>query len=176
MLSEWIVNGHPPMDLADVDIRRMTPFQNSNAAYLRERVSESLGLLYAMHWPYDQNTETARGVRRSPLHERLAASGACFGEAAGWERANWFAPEGVEPRYRYSYKRQNWFPHAAEEHRAVREAVGPVRPDLLRQVPGRRRRRRGGAPTHLRQRRGGAGRARWSTPSGSTSAAASRPT
>jgi 4-methylaminobutanoate oxidase (formaldehyde-forming) len=76
-----------------------------------------------MHWPYDQPA-TGRGVRTSPLHERLAARGACFGEAAGWERANWFAPEGVDPVYEYSYQRQNWFPHAAAEHKAVREAVG----------------------------------------------------
>jgi 4-methylaminobutanoate oxidase (formaldehyde-forming) len=121
-LAEWIVGGHPPMDLADVDIRRVQPFQ-VNKRYLKERVSESLGLLYAMHWPYRQY-ETARGVRLSPLHERLAAHGACFGEAAGWERANWFAPPGVEPVYRYSYGRQNWFEHSAAEHRAVREAVG----------------------------------------------------
>jgi 4-methylaminobutanoate oxidase (formaldehyde-forming) len=109
------------MDLADVDIKRMAPFQN-NKAYLRERVSESLGLLYAMHWPYHQK-ETARGLRRSPFHDRLAARGACFGEVAGWERPNWFAPEGVAPRYEYSYGRQNWFDFAAAEHRAVREGV-----------------------------------------------------
>ena len=122
VIAEWIAEGHPPMDLADVDIRRVMPFQN-NSQYLRERVSESLGLLYAMHWPYHQ-CETSRGVRTSPLHDRLAARGACFGAVAGWERANWFAPEGVEPKYEYSYKRQNWFPYAAAEHKAVREAVG----------------------------------------------------
>jgi 4-methylaminobutanoate oxidase (formaldehyde-forming) len=122
VISEWIVNGRPPMDVADVDIRRVIPFQN-NKRYLQERAPESLGKLYAMHWPYDQ-PETGRGVRTSPLHERLAAKGACFGEAAGWERANWFAPDGIEPKYQYSYKRQNWFPYAAAEHKAVREAVG----------------------------------------------------
>lgn len=121
-LAEWIVEGHPPMDLADVDIRRALPFQ-VNRAYIKERVSESLGLLYAMHWPYRQY-ETSRGVRTSALHERLDARGAVFGEAAGWERANWFAPPGVERTYQYSYGRQNWFEHSAAEHRAVREAVG----------------------------------------------------
>jgi 4-methylaminobutanoate oxidase (formaldehyde-forming) len=120
-LAEWIVSGHPPMDLSDVDIRRMQKFQ-VNPKYLKARVSESLGLLYAMHWPFRQY-ETARGVRTSPLHERLAAHGACFGEAAGWERANWFAPPGVAPEYAYSYGRQNWFAHSAAEHRATREAV-----------------------------------------------------
>jgi 4-methylaminobutanoate oxidase (formaldehyde-forming) len=121
-LAEWIVAGHAPMDLADVDISRMQRFQ-TNKAYLKERVSESLGLLYAMHWPYRQY-QTGRGVRTSPLHERLASHGACFGEVAGWERANWFAPAGVKPEYVYSYGRQNWFEHSAGEHRAVRETVG----------------------------------------------------
>ncbi|HMB77666.1 MAG TPA: FAD-dependent oxidoreductase [Kiloniellaceae bacterium] len=120
-LAEWIVAGHPTMDLADVDIRRMYPFQ-ANGAYLRERVSESLGLLYAMHWPYHQK-ESARGLRRSPFYDRLAERGACYGEVAGWERPNWFAPEGTAARYEYSYGRQNWFDHAAAEHKAVREGV-----------------------------------------------------
>ncbi|MCH8884666.1 MAG: GcvT family protein, partial [SAR324 cluster bacterium] len=121
VLAEWIVAGHPPVDLWDVDIQRVFPFQG-DSRYLVERASEALGLLYAMHWPYRQY-ETARGIHTSPLHERLESRGACFGEVAGWERANWFAPAGVAPRYEYSYKRQNWFPYAAEEHRAVREAV-----------------------------------------------------
>jgi 4-methylaminobutanoate oxidase (formaldehyde-forming) len=76
-----------------------------------------------MHWPFRQ-FETARPVRTSALHDRLAARGACFGEAQGWERANWFAPAGVNPSYAYSYGRQNWFEHSAVEHRAVRENVG----------------------------------------------------
>jgi len=121
VLAEWIVAGHPPMDLWDVDIRRMMPFQGGGA-YLRERVGEALGLLYALHWPYRQY-ETARDVRRSPLHDRLVANGACFGEVAGWERPNWFAPSGGTPAYEYSYGRQNWFPYAAAEHMAARESV-----------------------------------------------------
>jgi glycine cleavage system T protein len=122
VLADWIMDGHPPFDLWDVDIRRFHPFQR-NRRYLRDRTVEALGLLYAMHWPYRQ-AETARGVRRSVLHDRLAARGACFGEVAGFERPNWYAPPGVEPRYAYSYGRQNWFEHAAAESRAVREAVG----------------------------------------------------
>ena len=122
VLADWVLDGRPPMDLWDVDVRRMMPFQR-NASYLRDRTTETLGLLYAMHWPYRQ-PETARGVRRSPVHDRLAAAGACFGEAAGHERANWYAPPGVTPAYEYSYGRQNWFEHSAAEHRAVREGVG----------------------------------------------------
>ena len=122
VMAEWIRDGLPPADLWTVDVRRNMPFQ-INRKYLRERVSESLGLLYATHYPFKQY-ETARGVRRSALHDRLAAAGACFGEAFGWERANWYAPAGVEATYRYSYGRQNWFEHSAREHCAVRETAG----------------------------------------------------
>ena len=121
-LAEWIVGGAAPFDLSELDIARVQPFQN-NKAYLYHRASEALGLLYDLHWPYRQY-ETARNVRLSPLHERLKARGACFGEVAGWERPNWYAPDGIAPKYEYSYKRQNWFDHSAAEHRAVREAVG----------------------------------------------------
>jgi 4-methylaminobutanoate oxidase (formaldehyde-forming) len=122
VLAEWIANRHPPMDLADVDIRRMQPFQ-SNARYLHDRVSEGLGLLYAMHWPFRQYA-TARPARTSPFHQRLAARGACFAEAAGWERPGWFAPAAADPQYDYAYRRTAWFEHWAREHRAVRERVG----------------------------------------------------
>ena len=122
VLADWILDGHPPMDLWDVDIRRCMPFQR-NRNYLRDRTVETLGLLYDMHWPFRQPA-TARGVRKSALHDRLTAHGACFGETAGWERANWFAPEGVKPEYVYSYGRQNWFDFSAQEHNAVRNAVG----------------------------------------------------
>ncbi|MCA1379092.1 FAD-dependent oxidoreductase [Bradyrhizobium sp. IC4061] len=122
VLADWIIDGHPPMDLWDVDVRRVMPFQ-SNRRYLKDRTVEALGLLYAMHWPFRQ-PDTARGVRRSPLHDRLLAQGACFGEVAGWERPNWFAPQGHQAKYQYSYGRQNWFEYSAAEHRAVREGVG----------------------------------------------------
>jgi len=121
-LAEWIVQGYPTEDLWDVDIRRCQSWQ-VNSRYLYERTVESVGVLYAHHWPYRQ-PETARPVRSSPLHDRLAANGACFGVVAGWERANWFAPERVKPEYQYSWGRQNWFEYSAEEHMAVREAVG----------------------------------------------------
>ena len=122
VLSEWIREGRPPADLWEVDVRRNQPFQR-NRRYLQARVSESLGLLYATHYPFRQ-FETGRGVRRSPLYDRLCAAGACHGEAAGWERPNWYAPKGVKAEYAYSYGRQNWFEHAAAEHRAVREGAG----------------------------------------------------
>ena len=121
-LSQWMDGGEKPFDLGDVDITRMQPFQG-NKHYLFERSKETLGLLYADHYPFRQKA-TARGVRRTPFHSHLAEKGAVFGELAGWERANWFADEGQERDYDYSWKRQNWFENAAREHRAIRNAVG----------------------------------------------------
>jgi len=120
-LAEWMDGGVPTIDAAEVDVRRFAAAQ-ANAGYLFERTREGLGRLYAMHWPFLQ-PETARGLRLVPLYERLREAGACFGEAAGWERANWFAPPGSEPVYRYSYGRQNWFETVGDEHRAARERV-----------------------------------------------------
>ena len=121
-LAHWMEHGHPPFDLSDVDIRRMQPFMG-NRTYLVDRARETLGLLYADHFPYRQKA-TARGVRRAPFHEQFSALGAVFGETAGWERPNWFANEGQTPAYEYSWKRQNWFENSAAEHRAIRENVG----------------------------------------------------
>lgn len=121
-LAAWMDTGEKPFDLGDVDISRMQPFQG-NKTYLFERSKETLGLLYADHFPYRQKA-TARGIRRSPLHEVLKAEGGVFGELAGWERANWFADTGQKPEYEYSWKRQNWFENSAREHKAVRENVG----------------------------------------------------
>ena len=127
VLADWMDRGNAPIDLWDVDIRRMQPFQ-ANRSYLKSRVSETLGLLYADHFPYRQ-VETARDVRQSPVHDRLKNAGACFGEVSGWERANWFLPKaeldaGKKAEYEYSWKRQNWFEYSAAEHRAVRENLG----------------------------------------------------
>ncbi|MBY6141650.1 FAD-dependent oxidoreductase [Leisingera daeponensis] len=121
-LAQWMEDGQKPFDLGDVDISRMQPFQG-NKHYLFERSKETLGLLYADHFPYRQKA-TARGVRRTPFHHHLKEQGAVFGEIGGWERANWFANEGQEREYQYSWKRQNWFENSAAEHRAVRENVG----------------------------------------------------
>lgn len=120
-LADWMDKGHPPMDLWGNDLRRTYSFQNTTA-YLESRVSETLGLLYARHYPFRQY-ETARQVRLSPIHHRLGEHNACFGEAAGWERPNWFAPVGEEANYQYSFGRQNWFDYSAAEHRAAREKV-----------------------------------------------------
>jgi 4-methylaminobutanoate oxidase (formaldehyde-forming) len=121
-LAQWMQDGAKPFDLGDVDIARMHPFQG-NKSYLMDRSTETLGLLYADHYPYRQKA-TARGVRRTPFHGQLDAHGAVFGELGGWERANWFAREGQEREYRHSWKRQNFFDNVAEELSAVRGNVG----------------------------------------------------
>ena len=122
VVADWIVDGHAPFALVETDPRRAQPFQ-SNRRYLEERVTETLDVSYGVHWPFEQR-ESARGIRRSPVHDGVAAAGAVFGEVAGWERANWYARPGVEPRYEYSFGRQNWFDCSAAEHRAVRTGVG----------------------------------------------------
>lgn len=124
MLAEWIQKGHAPQDLWDVDIRRNLPFQ-STQRFLEERTTESLGLLYETHFPFKQ-FKTARGVRRSVLHDQLAALGAVFGTENGWERANWFANQGQQAQYQLSFGRQNWFDNNRVEHQAVRNSVGII--------------------------------------------------
>ena len=121
-LAQWMEDGAKPFDLGDVDIARMQPFQG-NKTYLARRSTETLGLLYADHFPYRQKA-TARGVRRTPFHQHLLQHGAVMGELSGWERANWFARDGQTAAYEYSWKRQNFFDNVAEEHRAIRENVG----------------------------------------------------
>ena len=121
-LAQWMEDGQKPFDLGDVDISRMEPFQG-NKQYLFERSKETLGLLYADHFPYLQK-KTARGVRRTPFHQKLLDQGAVMGELSGWERANWFANKGQKPEYEYSWKRQNFFDNVAAEHKAVRNNIG----------------------------------------------------
>ena len=122
VMAHWIARGSAPMDVWSVNIRRTHPWQN-NARYLADRVAETLGIGYQDHWPFRQ-WSTARDVKRSVLHDRVAAAGACFGESAGWERPNWYAQPGQKAAYEYGWGRQNWFDNNAREHRAVREAVG----------------------------------------------------
>ena len=121
-LAAWMDADEKPYDLSDVDISRMQPFQG-NKYYLFERSKETLGLLYADHFPFRQKA-TARGIRRTPFHQHLLDQGAVMGELAGWERANWFVNEGQMPEYEYSWKRQNFFGNVAAELGAVRTNVG----------------------------------------------------
>ncbi|MEU7896432.1 FAD-dependent oxidoreductase [Nonomuraea sp. NPDC049152] len=100
-LAEWIVNGQPTADLWPADLRRFAPWAG-NDTWLRDRVTETLGLHYAMAWP-NREPQTARPLRRSPVHHLLAASGACFGSKMGWERVNYFGPAAP-----YTFERPGW--------------------------------------------------------------------
>lgn len=120
-LAQWVISGVPGFDSSTVDVQRFSRHQN-NRHYLKARTKEGLGRLYAMHWPNLQ-METARNVRRTPLHSRLMELGACFGEVNGGERANWYGAAGTSPSYDYSYGRPSWFDRVAEEHKAAREGV-----------------------------------------------------
>jgi heterotetrameric sarcosine oxidase gamma subunit len=122
VMAHWISEGRAPMDVWTVDLRRTHAWQD-NDRYLQDRITETLGIGYQDHWPFRQ-FDTARGVKKSVLHDRLAAAGACFGESAGWERPNWYARPGDSPTYQYGWGRQNWFANHAAEHAAVREGVG----------------------------------------------------
>ncbi len=121
-LAHWIDKGYPEEQLWPVDIRRYFPWQQ-NARYLHDRIVEAVGVLYHRHYPNRQRS-SARPVICSPIHDRLAAHGAAFSQNAGWERADWYAPQGVEPVYEYSWEKPNWFKYQGQEHLAVRDGVG----------------------------------------------------
>jgi len=120
-LAEWVLKGEPPFDLWAVDICRFGR-PHADVEWVRERTLEAYSKHYTMAWPFEEN-KSCRPCRRSPLYETLKAQGACFGEKLGWERPNWFAPEGQTAKDEYSFERQNWFAAVGEEHRAVRERV-----------------------------------------------------
>lgn len=121
-VSQWMDQGYPEEDLWPVDVRRFFSWQQ-NTSYVHDRAVEAVGVLYHKHYPNRQKT-TARPVILSPVHDRLADRGACFSQIAGWERADWFAPEGTNPEHRYHWRRPNWFKYQGEEHMAVRQGVG----------------------------------------------------
>src|SRR3954467_14136748 len=120
-LAEWVVEGEATIDLVAADLRRFGDF-TGNRRWLRDRVGEILGLHYAIPWP-NRELDSARPLRRSPVHHRLAASNACFGSRMGWERPNFFAPEGATPTIDYSWGKPTWLPWSSAEQRATREAV-----------------------------------------------------
>jgi 4-methylaminobutanoate oxidase (formaldehyde-forming) len=122
VMAHWILNGHPDVDVTAINIDRFHPYQ-CNPEYRRQRALESLGLVYACHYP-DRSPKTARGARKSPFHERLAQANAHFRDVSGWESPGWYAPEGIEPvADRLTWDRPNWFEWWEAEHRACREGV-----------------------------------------------------
>lgn len=122
VLAHWIVSGAPDVDVTGFNIDRMRSYQ-SDPEYLRARTAESLGMVYRAHYP-NRVPQTVRGIKLSPIHDRLAANGAHFTDVSGWEVADWYAPDGVEPIVeQLSWGRENWFPHWRDEHHAARNGV-----------------------------------------------------
>ena len=122
VLAQWVVDGEAPLDLWVVDIRRFAGMHHDRQ-WVLDRTLEAYGKHYTIGFPHEEY-ESGRPRVVSPLFERLKAHGAVFGSKLGWERPNWFAPEGTEPKDIYSMGRQNWFSTVGDEHRHVREAVG----------------------------------------------------
>jgi len=122
VVAEWIVTGDPGVDVTGIHIDRLHDYQRT-PEYRASRTVESLGLVYACHYP-GRSMRTARGARRAPYHHLLAARGAWFRDVSGWEGADWYAPEGTTPQAgELTWGRPAWFEQWAAEHRACREGV-----------------------------------------------------
>jgi 4-methylaminobutanoate oxidase (formaldehyde-forming) len=122
VLAQWVADGEAPLDLWVVDIRRFSNLHR-NRDWVRDRTLEAYGKHYTIGFPHEEYL-SGRPSIVSPLYERLKTHRAVFGSKLGWERPNWFAPEGTAPEDVYSMGRQNWFSAVGEEHRHVREQVG----------------------------------------------------
>ena len=120
--AEWMIKGHINEDLFIYDIKRFQKL-HSKINFIKERVTETLGDLYGMHWPYKQH-KTSRNQKILPYHEELKSAGACFGVVAGYERPMWFASKQTTPEYEYSYNYQNWYPSVEYETTNTRKNVG----------------------------------------------------
>ncbi len=120
--AEWMINGHINEDLFSLDIKRFQKFHSSKK-FIMDRVTETLGDLYGMHWPYKQH-KTSRNEKLLPYHDELKKVGACFGVAGGFERPMWYSLNGEKPEYEYSFKYQNWYPSAKHETTNARKNVG----------------------------------------------------
>lgn len=121
-VAQWIIDGSPDIDITAMNIDRLHPYQ-ANPEYRATRTVESLGLVYATHYPH-RPTKTARRARLSPVHDKLAARGACFRDVSGWEGADWYAPEGVAPEVgELTWGRPHWFGYWEDEHLATRSGV-----------------------------------------------------
>ena len=122
-IAHWITTGSPDIDVTGVNIDRLHPYQ-ATPRYRATRTVESLGMVYECHYP-GRSMRTARGVRRSPLHQRMAAQGAWFKDVSGWEGTDWFAGAGVTPTEpTLTWGRPDFWDRWAGEHRAVRDGVG----------------------------------------------------
>lgn len=122
VMAHWIISGRPDVDVTGFNIDRLHVYQNT-LEYRKHRTVESLGMVFKCHYPH-RSYQTARGAKKSPFHDRLAAQGAYFRDVSGWEGADWYAPAGFEPKVdKLSWGRENWFAWWEAEHHAAREGV-----------------------------------------------------
>ena len=120
-LAEWIVDGEPTVDMLGVEPRRFGDY--ASKAYLIKKNEEAYANVFTIHYP-DEERDAGRPLRQAPCYDRLKNLGAVFGHKFGWERANWFAPEGVEQIDDWSFRRSKWFEHIGNECKNVVENVG----------------------------------------------------
>ncbi len=120
--AEWLMTGHINEDIFSYDIKRFQNF-HSKLSFIKERITESLGDLYGVHWPYKQH-KTSRNIKTLPHHENLKSLGACFGVSGGYERPMWFSLNGEKAEYEYSYNYQNWYPSVKYESKNTTKNVG----------------------------------------------------
>ncbi len=120
--AEWMMNGHISEDIFSYDIKRFQKF-HSEINFIKERITETLGDLYGMHWPFKQH-KTSRNIKKLPYHDELKSFGACFGVSGGYERPMWFALDGEKTEYKHSYNYQNWYPSAEYETNNTLKNVG----------------------------------------------------
>jgi len=120
-LAEWIVDGEPTIDMLGVDPRRFGDY--ATQSFLIEKNEEAYANVFTIHYP-DEEREAGRPLRQAPCYDRLKDLGAVFGQKFGWERANWFAPKGVEQIDDWSFRRSNWFDHVGNECLNVQNNVG----------------------------------------------------
>ena len=120
--AEWLINGHINEDIFCYDIKRFQKF-HSDLGFIKNRITETLGDLYGMHWPFKQH-KTSRNQKLTPYHNEMKEAGACFGVSGGYERPMWYAINGQKSEYEYSYNYQNWYPAVEFETKNTRENVG----------------------------------------------------
>ena len=120
--AEWIMTGHINEDIFIYDIKRFQKF-HSQLGFIKERITETLGDLYGMHWPFKQH-KTSRDQKLTPYYDEMKKAGACFGVSGGYERPMWYAIKEQKPEYEYSYNHQNWYPAVEYETKNTRENVG----------------------------------------------------
>jgi sarcosine dehydrogenase len=122
VLADWVMKGEAPLDLWVVDIRRFSSLHHDRK-WVADRTLEAYGKHYTVAFPHEEY-ESGRPRLKSPLYDILERQNAVFGSKLGWERPNWFARSGDEPRDIYSMGRQNWFRTVGAEHKHVREHAG----------------------------------------------------